>query len=455
MAERTVMKFGGSILSSSADLQRIASLVKKRRESEEICIVVSALKGVTDSLIEASENALEDNKSINSFLKELREKHFSLVEGLETEKAKQVATEKLNQKFEVLERVLFGINYLAELSERSKALAYTFGERLSAILVEAYLLDAGLEAESMDASKAIVTDGNFAAASPLMDKTAKKSQQLGKMLPEKVVVVTGYLGADSKGNTTCFGRGGSDFSAGILANVLNAGSLELWKDVDGFMSADPKAVPKAKLLKLLSYEEAEELGYFGAKILHPRTIVSIREREIRAVVKNIHSPEKEGTVISAEKERHENVVKSIATRKQIASVCVRSAAMVGVSGALAQMFDALSKAGISVDTVATSETGVSITVNESDADAAKKALEACPIQFDSIEVEKDVAAIGLIGEGMKGVHSLSGRLFSALGNSNINIEMISQGGSEINISFLVKQKDLGNAVKAIHCEFME
>ncbi|MDP6670457.1 MAG: aspartate kinase, partial [archaeon] len=292
--ERTVMKFGGSILGSKEDLNRVVGLVKKRRDSgEELCIVVSALKGVTDTLIKASESALKDRKAIDSLISNLRQKHLGLVMELSGNKAGKNAVKTLKEKLDILEKALYGINYLGELSERSTALVYTFGERLSAIVVAAYLEEAGVSASALDASKAIVTDCCFSQANPIMDKTQKKATaEITGKLGERVIVVTGYLGADTKGNITCFGRGGSDFSAGILASAIDAGSLELWKDVDGFMSADPKMEKDAELLHNLSYEEAEELGYFGAKILHPRTVVPLKEKKIKIVLKNILTPEK-------------------------------------------------------------------------------------------------------------------------------------------------------------------
>ena len=448
------MKFGGSILSSKEDLQRIAMLVKERREKEEICAVVSALKGVTDLLIQASEEAINGDTSIKKFLANLREMHLGLILGLEKKEARIEATKKLNEKLAILEKALYGINYLGELSERSKAVIYTFGERLSAILLEGYLVDAGLDTCLVEANEVIVTDSCFSTASPDMKKTAGKAKELGKMLKENTVVVTGYLAADEAGIITCLGRGGSDFSAGILANVLDADSLELWKDVDGFMSADPKAVKEAVLLTSLSYEEAEELGYFGAKILHPRTILPLREKGIKAVIKNILKPGVEGTVISDAKEEKESIVKSIATQPKIAVICLKSAAIVGKPGALSHIFSSLAKEEISVDLVATSETGLSLTIMEKDGEKAVMALENCPIEFDSMEIAADVAMIGLIGEGLKKRAGIAGRLFTCLGNEGINVETISQGGSEANISFIVKEESLEKAVKAIHSEFM-
>tara|TARA_Y100000310_G_scaffold341250_1_gene439812 strand:- start:1413 stop:2768 length:1356 start_codon:yes stop_codon:yes gene_type:complete len=450
------MKFGGSILSSKEDLQRIAKLVKKRREAgEEICMVVSALKGTTDSLINASESALDTEKSIEKFVSEIRKKHLDLVGQLDNDEAQEKGAKKVKEKLEILERALYGINYLGELSERSKALVYTMGERLSSLLVEAYLNQGGVKAVAMDAGDAgIVTDCCYATANPLMDKTRERVKAgLDKRLAEEVVVVTGYFGIDENGNITCLGRGGSDFSAGILANALDADALELWKDVDGFMSADPKAVEDAKLLKSLSYSEAEELGYLGAKILHPRTIVPLREKNIKAVVKNILKPGQEGTVISSFKEEKENIVKSIAIQKNIAVVQLKSASIVGLPGALTQIFSALSTNEINVDLVSTSEAGVSLTIGQTDVEKARNALENCPLAFESIAFDEDVAMIGIIGEGMKGKTGITGKIFGALGDAEINIEMISQGSTEINLSIVVKEHDAEKAVKVIHKKF--
>ncbi len=453
----TVMKFGGSILSSKEDLQRVAALVKKRRDKgEELCLVVSALKGVTDKLIEASEKALKDRKAIETLIYGLRRTHLGLAMELGGEAVGKNAAKKLKEKLDILEKALYGINYLGELSERSKALVFTFGERLSAIIVAAYLEENGVKASALDASKAIVTDRRFSQARPIMDKTREKvKEEIAGNLKERIIVVTGYLGADGKGNITCFGRGGSDFSAGIIASALNADSLELWKDVDGFMSADPKLEKDAELIHNLSYEEAEELGYFGAKIIHPRTVVPLKEKKIKIVIKNILTPEKQGTVVSVERSKHEKIVKSIASRDNIARVCLKSAAMIDHPGVLAKVFGTISKEGISVDLVSTSEAGISFTINESDLEKAKKALENECADFESISFDSDVAMIGVIGEGMRRKPGIAGKVFGALGKKDINVEMISQGSSEINLSFLIKQKDLENAIKTIHQKFRE
>jgi len=453
---RTVMKFGGSILSNEEDLRRVAELVKQRREQgEELCMVVSALKGMTDALIDSSEKALKEEKFIEGFLTEVKERHFTLIEKIKDNELKNATMEKIGEKTDVLERALYGITYLGELSERSKALIYTTGERLSAVLVEGYLKEAGVKAVSMDAREAgIVTDDCFSETNPIMDKTQEMvGKKVAPMLKEQVVVITGYLGANEEGAITCFGRGGSDFSAGILANVLDANTLELWKDVDGFMSADPKAVKDAKFLEQVSYDEAEELGFFGAKILHPRTVVPLRPKGIKAIVKNILKPEEQGTVISGEKRQHNEIVKSIACRKNIGIIYLKSPKMVSAPGALAQIFGAMSNARISVDLVATSEAGVSFTIKEEDMKKAKKALEKCGIGFEEMRLEKDVAMIGVIGEGLKGKTEVAGRIFSTLGKAGISSELISQGSSEINISFVVKEGQLEKAVQQIHSEF--
>ncbi len=450
----TVMKFGGSILSSESDLRRAAKTVKQRSKRERLVVVASALKGATDSLIAAGCSSLENSRAVEREVAAVREKHIAMLAGIKSDEIRLQAEKKLLRKTAMLERALYGIAYLKELSPRSLDIVQTTGERMSVPLIEAYLLDAGVAAVALSGRKhGIVTNSDYGQGIPLMHETRKRlGKKARKLLHNKVVVFPGFFGSDRKGNIVSFGRGGSDFSAAIVAAALNADALELWKDVDGFMSADPKIVRNAVLLPHLSYDEAEELGYFGAKIMHPKTVLPLRKKGIRIVVKNILKPEKAGTIVSGRKQRHERVIKSIAIKRNIACVTLRSPAFVGQAGVLQKIFSAMADACVSVDLVATSETGVSFTIDEQNMQLARKSVPAIDLSLEEVAFDSSVAMVGMVGEGLKHTPGLAGRVFSCLGKHKINVEMISQGSSEINISFLVKERDLGKAVRALHRE---
>ncbi len=453
----TVMKFGGSILETEQQLLQLAAVVKKRVAKEEIAIVSSALKGVTDSLINAAKNSLKGSASVEQDVAAIKEKHLQLLACVKDSRAGKQAGKQLLQLFAELERVLYGIAYLKELSPRSLDLVQTMGERLSVLLLEAYLQDSGVDAVALDGIKeGIATNSDFGKAMPEMRETKKRfAKKAGKMLQKNVVVLPGFFGADREGNIVSFGRGGSDFSAAIVAAVLNANALELWKDVDGFLSADPKIVQEAMLLQHLNYDEAEELGYFGAKIMYPKTVVPLREKGIPIIMKNVLQPEKTGTVVSKRKQVHEKIIKSIAIRRDVACITLRSPAFIGQAGVLQKIFTTIAEAGVSVDLVATSERGVSFTIDEKDLEAAKKAIPSINLPLDEVNFDRDVAMVGVVGEGIKSTPGIAAKIFGCIGRQGINVEMISLGSSEINLSFLVKEKDLERAVKALHEELQK
>jgi aspartate kinase len=382
---------------------------------------------------------------------------LALLEGIKDSGIREKAGKALLKKVAMLERALYGIAYLKELSPRSLDLVQTMGERLSVLLIEAYLLDSGVKAVALDSGReGVAVNSDYGKALPLMRETRKRlSGKAAKLLHGSVVVFPGFFGTDGKGNIVSFGRGGSDFSAAIIAAALEADALELWKDVDGFMSADPKIVEKAYLLQSLSYDEAEELGYFGAKIMYPKTVMPLREKGIPIILKNVLKPGKKGTIVSREKKKHEKIIKSIAVKRNIACVTLRSSGFVGQTGALQKIFSAMANANISVDLVATSEAGISFTIDESDLQKAKKAIPAIDLPLEGAAFDSNVAMLGIVGEGIKGTPGIAAKIFNCLGKNGINVEMISQGSSEINISFLIKENDLAKAVKELHTELEE
>ena len=447
----SVLKIGGSILSSHDDFEKIV-LMLKGRKNERIVIVVSALKGVTDLLIDSLKNAeLQNDYSIK--FNEVRQKHYSALS--------QIRPELQEQTKKRLDRKLAEIESLLEKAKESKSpsspklrdLVETFGERLSAMLVAEMLGSNGIKAKAFESQDiGMLTDGNYGKARPLRN-------EIKKTLPAKInagngviPVITGFYGADIKGNITSFGRGGSDYSAALIAEALEAESLELWKDVDGFLSADPKLAKNAVLVKTLSYDEAEELGVFGAKIIHPKTVNPLRSSNAVLKIKNISKPHAEGTIVGPES-ANASAVLSIAFKKEICLITVRSPELLE-SGTAAKLFNAVSNAGVNIDLISTSETGISISAKRQD---CRKAVSALKSSLDEEEVifEEKVSLISVIGKGMREKPKIAGKIFSILGDNEVNIKAISQNAFENNISFVVEEKDLEKSVLCLHSEFFE
>ncbi len=450
-----VMKVGGSILKDEKGFDRVVDIVKGREDRQ--VIVISALYGVTDSLINAAENCVKKERAIAETLVDLRNKHILLINSIDNKKIRERAIGKIEEKLAVLERFLYGVHYLGELSPRSRDLLQSFGERLSPIVMQAFLEAAGLSCVFLTSEEAgIIAHGEYDRANADMKKTTKNlKKNLLPKLKENVVLVTGFYGTDSEGNVRAFGRGGTDYTASVVAACIGAGSFEIWKDVNGFMSANPNIVSEAKRVPLLSYDEAEELGYLGAEILYPKCILPLRDYGVSAVIKNIFRPSEKGTIISKNGETSRAVVKSIAASKNIAYVTVGEAAMVKAPGVAARLFTMIANAGISINMIATSETNISFTLDRKNLKKIVKILKSNGSEFEVVEARDDVVLLGVVGEGMKNTPGTAGKLFSCLGRNGINIEMISQGASEINISLIVKEKELDDAIKCIHREFVE
>ena len=453
----TILKIGGGILKDKNCFDKVTQVIKEKKEAGENQIVVlSALYGVTDFLIESTHKSLHSDKEIESIILKLKEIHKQYLAFVKNNEVRKKAEFELDDKISILEKFLYGVSYLKELSPRSKDMIQSYGERLSPIVLEAILNDNGVESKFIDAEEAgIYAIGNFEKAIVNMDSTTPTLQKnISPLLKENVILLPGYYGID-EGEVKTFGRGGTDYSAGVLANVFDA-KLEIWKDVSGFMSADPKAVKNATQIDMLSYDEAEELGYLGAKILHPKTIAPLREKSLQAEVKNIFDPEKKGTIISGEKQICERVVKSIAANKEIGIITVKSSSMVNSPGLASKIFRKLAEKDIAVDLICTGETAISFSVAEKDVEAAVQQLQPLnEIVACTVTAKKNLAMIGIIGECMQNTKGIAGKLFTAMGKNDINIELISQGANEINISFVVNRSELDKAIEVAHKTFLE
>jgi aspartate kinase len=432
---RAVLKIGGGILRSKQDLETLAGILEMNSGRENI-LVVSALNGVTDSLLSAYANGTDISR-------ELGEKHRAYLDA---------PSPALEERIGELAGLLAQKDKSIERKERIAA----FGERLSAITLAEWLDAHGVPAQAMDAEACgIAADGRFGKANCELGLTrANFKERVIPKIAGKTLVITGYYGIDSNGNVNTFGRGGSDYSAAVVAVCSGAQVLEIWKDVEGFMSADPRVVRDARKLWEISFDEARELGYLGAKVLHPRTMDVLRGSNVFAQIKSVLAPEEEGTMIVEERTgKTGRTITSIAAKKGTCVVNIKGAGMVDVPGVAAQVFTAIAEKGVSIDTIATSQVNITFTIDDGDAEAIEKALGEMPhLVGEEFEIRRGLAMVGVVGEEMN-VPNTAARVFSAVGRKGVNISMISQAALGINITFIVKKEDADECIRAIHEEF--
>lgn len=457
---RIVMKFGGVSVKDGENILHSANLVKKFVNDNEIVVVVSAMAGVTDSLLNAAKKCSSEPSAgfIKLFVAEMMKKHYEAVEkAVTSEEIKNRVINALEKLFDELEKVLLGISYLGELTKRSEDYIVSFGERLVAPIFSGALLSLGVDSVALTGCDAgILTDKNYGRAKPLPGVYELIRTRLEPLLKIKktVPVVTGFIGCAEDGSITTLGRGGSDYTATIIASALNANEVWLWKEVDGIMTCDPKFVPNAKFIPQISYQEAMELSHFGARILHPLALIPVTRRNIPVRMKNIFNPDFEGTVICANTQESKSVVKALSL--------IQKAGIVSVSGAgfdfaeiMAEVFRILADEKVNVIMVAqsSSELSLSIVVDAKDLDRAYQVLKKMENGVIKVSKMEDVAIVSAVGAGMAGTPGVAGRIFSALGRNGINVVMISQSCSEFNVSFAVKSEDGIKAVRVVHDEF--
>ena len=463
---KIVMKFGGSSVATGENIRHVGDIVTQNaKNGSKITVVVSALAGVTNSLIEVAEQAKRsDEKHVQAFTKELLEKHLIAIASAVTSKPIRKEVTQITEKIIAeLEKVLTGICYVGELTPKSKDYVLSFGERLSAPIVWGAIKDRKLETQCFTGKEAgIVTDSNFGEADPLMNFTTHLIQErLAPLLEKGVIpVVTGYIAADQDGVVTTVGRGGSDYTATILGVALGVDEVWIWTDVDGIMTTDPKIVPAAKMLPQLSYQEATEMAIFGAKAMHPRALEPVIKENIPVRIRNVFHPENQGTLITREPDANaKEVVKAVAIIKDVAMLNVSGAGMVGAPGSYAKVLDVLGKNNINVMMISTaaSEASISMIIRRGLLGRAISNLEIALLDrgglVSEVSSEDDVAVIAVMGANMRGTLGVASKIFTTVAKKGINIRMIAQGSSELNISFVVKEKDGEAVVRAIHEEF--
>ena len=452
-----VIKIGGGCLKGEAIVLSIVDLIAKRGRGD--VFVLSALSGVTDRLINGIETALKDESLIGSIIDGILEEHLNLARHLMKNDADCKALKQdLAPHFLKIERYFFGINFTREATPRMRDIIISYGERLSVILISWVLHSRGENAFCiMPREAGIITDGRFADASANMIKTAENLQKnvLPRITGDTIVFIPGFFGISESDEVTTFGRGGSDYSAAVVAAALKADILEIWKDTEGFMTADPRVIPDAKLISVLSYEEASELAYSGASILHPRTVEPVRKSGINIAIKNTLNPDGPGSLITEQAVSTENVIKSVSHSTDIAVLKVYASGVGLRQGILAHIAGALSQASINIKSVVTSQTCISLLLSRKDIDRAHTVIgEIKPRLFRESEQVTDTALISVVGDGLHNHRGIAARCFTAVSEVNVNIEMISFGPSKAALYFLVHETDLEKTMTALHSQFV-
>jgi len=460
---KLVVKFGGTSISSVKNIREVAKYLQYLSKKNQIITVCSAVSGVTDDLIQISKFIHKGNKDKAKKLTiKIIQKHEQLAHDLiKKPQNRKKLLEKLNSDSKELEHLLHGIILLGEVTPRSMDYLISFGERLSINLVAYALLD--LESKSIPLTGkdiGIVTDSNFGEARPLMDTTRiRVSKTVEPLLAKKIIpVVGGFAGADQHGKFTTFGRGGSDYTATIIASCINSDEIWLMSDVDGLMTADPKIVKTAKVLKEVSYVEAIEMALFGAKQIHPRTFEPLLSKKIPMRIRSTFNTKNLGTnVIASPDIATKKTVKCVSAIRNNGLIDVRGGSMVGAPGTAAKIFSTLAKVGVNIMMISQSpsESSISIVVKKTDLDKAVSALEMNLLGkiIKKLEVTTDVSIIALIGSGMRGTIGVASRVFGAVEKKGVNVVMIAQGSSELNIAFVVKDSGCKSVVQALHDEF--
>lgn len=445
-----VMKFGGTSVENASAIERVYEIVRGRLERRPM-VVVSAMAKVTDALLATAKAAgAGDRERALELSRELRERHYNTASELVGTGLFTQLHARLEADFDALDELLRGIVAVGELTPRTSDHVAAFGEILSSQLVAAAFKARRMPSVHVDSRDCIVTDHSYTRAIPQLDETNQNLKKLVQPLINDglVPVMGGFVGATRAGVTTTIGRGGSDFSAAIVGAGLDASAIEIWTDVDGMMTTDPRICPDAHRIKVISFDEAAELAYFGAKVLHPATVLPAIQKNIPVYILNSRNPSCEGTKIIPRAPKCENIFKAIAAKKRITIIDVAAPRMLLVHGFLKAIFDAFDRHRVPVDVVSTSEVSVSLTV---DSNEAIPALAADLAQLADVKYEGRKAIVCLVGENLRNTPGIAGKVFGLLGD--VKIRMISQGASEINLTFVIEEDEVPEVIQRLHRTF--
>ncbi len=472
-----ILKFGGSSVGNAEAINKVVEIVKNRlKHGEDIIVVTSAFQHMTDKLIDMAKKASNKDESYREIFLNVREKHMRVADEVISLQTRSAVVASLLERFNELEEILRGVFALREISPRSMDLIMSFGERLAAYILSEALKSNKTPAEFVDSRELIKTDENFGSANVIFGQTDELIRNYFIDGKDNCKIVTGFLGSTTNGETSTLGRGGSDYSASILGAALNAEIIEIWTDVDGIFTADPKKVKNASPLKYMLYSEARELSHFGAKVIYPPTMQPALLKNIPILIKNTFNPDAAGTLISYRPEqsagpshqvpgglsfsaeKHDSLVTGISSINKISMLRVEGSGMIGIAGIAMRVFKALASRKINIILIsqASSEQNICIAILPQYVEPASFALEEEfqlemeRRQIGKIIVENDLSCIAAIGENMRAMPGISGRLFAALGKNGINIKAIAQGSSELNISVIIEAKDEEKALNAVH-----
>lgn len=456
-----ILKFGGSSVATSERIKAVTEIIKSYyKKGEEIAVVFSAFGGVTDSLIRMSQLAEKGNDDWKQEFQTFKRRHLEAVYTLLNGKQLEETLSEVEEGLEKLNNLLQGVFLVKEASVRTMDYVQSFGERHSAFIISKTLLQNGVPAEYCNASQIIRTNSDFGAAKVDFDIT---NNQINAHFKDKKAyqIVTGFIGSNAEGVVTTLGRGGSDYTAAILGHCLDAEAIEIWTDVNGVMTADPRKVKKAFSLDAMTYEEAMEMSHFGAKVIYPPTIKPALVKNIPLYIKNTFQPDFKGTLISNQPTEETNVIKGVTAVSNVVLLTLQGSGMVGVSGVSARLFGALSRAEVNIIliTQGSSEHSITFVVNAKDGEKAKQFVEkefAFEIReglITPLELEKNRSVLAIVGENMRRRTGVAGKLFEALGRNGINLVAIAQGSSELNISFVIDKTDEVKALNAVHEAF--
>lgn len=457
-----VLKFGGSSVGDPDSIRKVKSIVEQKiNDGEEIrAVVFSAFKDVTDTLESAASKAAAGDESYRTLLQEIESRHINCIKSLLGVREQSKTLTQFKLEFNELDDVLNGVYLTRELTERTFDFIKGFGERFSAYIISQYFASEGMNVAYLDARKIIKTDANFGSARVLVDETFSEITNLFNA-DDAVQIVTGFIASTQNGTSSTLGRGGSDYTASLIGAALKADYIEIWTDIEGIMTVDPKKVNRYFPIPHLSYEEAMELSHFGARVVYPPTMQPAMKASIPILIKNTFKPDQAGTTISAESQKRNSVIKGISSIDNITLITVRGSGMIGVTGVASRIFSALAAADVNIIliTQASSEHTVCLAVLPAQSASAKKAIEE---EFnyelrdnliDEIEVEPELSIVAIVSDDMRHTPGISGRMFQALGRNGINVVAIAQGSSERNISIVVERKNEAKTLNALHDAF--
>lgn len=458
-----VLKFGGTSVGSADNIKKVIDIVKNRLEKDKTIVVVSALGGTTDALLNAGQLAAQANELYKEELLRIEQRHLDAVKQLIPVQNQSSVLSLVKKMCNEIEDVCNGVFLLGELSTRTKDRIVSFGELLSSQIIAAAFNSAGVPTIWKDARRLIQTNTHFGNAQVNVTATRKLITDFAATFKEQLAIIPGFIAADDNNETTTLGRGGSDYTAAIIGAALDATLLEIWTDVSGMMTADPRWVSGAKVIPSISYQEAMELSHFGAKVLYPPTIQPVLGKGIPVVIKNTFAPDDAGTVIGKTPSANDNAIRGISSISNIALLSLEGSGMVGVPGFSRRLFEALSQAQINVIliTQGSSEHSICVGVETPYAQKAKDVVDstfADEIAMERVQpltMETDLSIVALVGENMKSHPGISGKMFGALGRNGVNVRAIAQGSSERNISAVVATKDVRKAINILHEEFFE